>query len=100
MTDSHLLNTIHMIRRMVTAARKEGLDVLLTDDAYKSLNRERRRRGLCGIHTGDCIYAVGTDDPSLMSKACYTKQLEERKRVPTKRSGVMVARLLGLDGTR
>jgi len=82
MTDSHLLNTIHMIRRRFVLMRAEGIRIYLADNGmWIALNRERRRRGLCGIHTGDCIWAKSeTGDHSCMSRACYAKQREEHAR--------------------
>jgi hypothetical protein len=89
MTDSHLLNTIHMIRRKVVAIQEEtvklyGLPLpqytdLVDNNMWKSLNRERRRRGLCGIHTGDCIWVKSdNEDHSFVSRACYAKQREKK----------------------
>ena len=104
LTDAHLLNIIHMIRRKAIAAREKGCGYLLAGDyEWESLNRERRRRGLCGIHTGDCIYASNSDndDRSFFSRACYAKQLEERKKMRKKiPAREIIARLLALDGSR
>jgi hypothetical protein len=84
-----------MIRRKAIAAREHGVKYTLSGDyEWRMLNRERRRRGLCGIHTGDCIWAKSdNDDHSYMSRACYAKQLEKRAKAPT---GTMVARLVAL----
>jgi hypothetical protein len=85
MSDQDLLARMHKLRERAAMPFKEfpgdganpwnGVPLYLVAE-YKGLQKERRRRGLCWRHTGDCI-----THPEI-SRACYAawRQAQQEKR--------------------